>query len=78
MSKREKLIAKIKNNPKAVRFETLQKLLLSEGFRESQKNRGSSHYTYTRGKDRTTVVRETPINEFYVKRVLGLIGKRED
>lgn len=33
MSKEEKLIKELENNPKNVRFEILEKLLVSNGFR---------------------------------------------
>ncbi|AFK87253.1 MULTISPECIES: hypothetical protein [Thermoanaerobacterium] len=46
MSKKEKLIEKIKNNPKTVRFEEIDKILLDVGFVRTQPSKGSSHYTY--------------------------------
>ncbi len=45
MSKRDKLLKKLRNNPQNVKFETIQKLLLSFGFKERQPKGGSSHYT---------------------------------
>ena len=36
MSKLEKLLQRIKNNPRTVRFEEIEKLLLRRGFNESQ------------------------------------------
>jgi len=49
MSKLEKLLQKIKNNPKQVRFEELDKILTRAGFEKRQPKGGSSHYYYTKG-----------------------------
>ena len=46
MSKLEKLLQRIKNNPKTVRFEELDKILLSADYERAQPRGGSSHYTY--------------------------------
>ena len=45
--KKEKILDRIKNNPKAVRFEELKKVLTDTGFSERQPKGGSSHYIYT-------------------------------
>jgi len=47
MSKRQKLIEKIKDSPKKIRFEELDKVLLSAGFQRRQPSKGSSHFIYT-------------------------------
>ena len=81
MSKREKLLAKIKNNPNNVRFETIQDILLFFGFKERQPSSGSSHYTYTYKSTIITIPRHKPLKKVYVTRViqileeLGLIEK---
>ncbi len=49
MSKLEKLLQKIKNNPKQVRFDELDKILTRSGFTRRQPRSGSSHYYYTKG-----------------------------
>lgn len=77
MTKHEKLIRKIRNNPTDVNFETLQKLLLEYGFKERQPKGGSSHYTYTRGDTIITVPRHKPVNKIYVKQVIKLIDDIE-
>ena len=46
MSKWEKLIARIRNNPKAVSFEEVAKVLESIGYEKRQPRSGSSHWTF--------------------------------
>ena len=58
MSKKAKLLAKIRNNPRAVRFEELVKLLEWYGF-ELKRVRGS-HHSFVRGHYHLTVPRRTP------------------
>ena len=76
MSKLEKLLQRIKNNPKTVRFEELDKILRREGYMPSQPRGGSSHYTYKKlGGRSLTVPRQLPyVNECYVRDVLEAIG----
>lgn len=73
MSKREKLICKLKNNPKNARFEELQTLLLNFKFEERQPGGGSSHYTYTYGSYVLTIPKDKPVNFVYVKKVIKAI-----
>jgi len=42
--KKEKIFDRIRNNPKAVRFEELKKVLTDVGLAERQPKGGSSHY----------------------------------
>ncbi len=63
MTKKEKLLQKIKNNPKSVRFQEMDKILREVGFERRQPSRGSSHYTYNY-KDKTLTV---PYNRPFVK-----------
>ena len=76
MSKLEKLLQRIKNNPKTVRFEELDKILTREGYERRQPGGGSSHYTYKKSGNRSlTVPRQTPyVNECYVINVLEELG----
>ena len=68
MSKLEKLLQKIKNNPKQVRFEELDRILINEGFNKRQPGGGSSHYIYSKGRIRLTIpLRKPYILEAYVK-----------
>lgn len=80
MSKLEKLLEKIKNNPKQVRFEELDKLLIRSGFERRQPRGGSSHYTYIKGTARITVPFSQPhIGETYVKLVIKILeGEKND
>jgi len=48
VGKLEKLLQKIKNNPKQVRFDELDKILTRAGFERRQPRGGSSHYYYTK------------------------------
>lgn len=74
VSQYDKLIEKIKNNPKSVNFEDLRKILLKEGFQERQSRKGSSHYIYTKESDMLTIPKDHPLNEIYVKQALQILG----
>ncbi|NPV73186.1 MAG: addiction module toxin, HicA family [Pelotomaculum sp.] len=74
MGKLEKLLQKIKNNPKQVRFEELDKILIRAGFTKRQPRKGSSHYTYTKGSARITVPFNQPhIDSAYVKLAIKVL-----
>ena len=45
--KKEKVINRIRNNPKAVRFEELKNVLTDAGFLERHPKGGTSQYTIT-------------------------------
>ena len=72
MSKLEKLLQRIKNNPKTVRFEELDKILSNAGYEYAQPRRGSSHYTYRKqGKIPITIPYQRPfVHEVYVRKVV--------
>lgn len=73
MSKRDKLIAKIKNNPKNVDFQVLKKLLEEKGY--GGDNRGGSHWVFRKeGYDSITIPYKRPIKIIYVKKVLDILG----
>lgn len=78
MSKRDKQLQTIRNNPKNVKFETIRKILLTHGFSESTPSGGSSHYTYSKGLYRVTVVKNKPVNSVYIKRAIEIIDMLED
>ncbi len=46
MTKKDKELKRIKNNPKDVQFANLRKVLDDAGFKERQPKGGSSHYIY--------------------------------
>jgi len=74
MSRREKLLAKIRNNPKAVRFEELTSLLDWYGF-EQRRSRGS-HYSYRRGHHNLIVARHKPyVHSQTVKEALRILDE---
>lgn len=75
MSKREKLIAKLRNNPNNVSFETLQKLLLNDGFEIRQPRKGSSHYHFKKGEKNISIPKHKPVKMIYTKMVLRLLGE---
>ena len=72
MSQLEKLLQRIHNNPKTVRFEELAKILLKNGYECAQSRRGSSHYTYRKeGKYPITIPKNAPyVKECYVRQVI--------
>ena len=46
MTKKAKLLERVKNSPKDAKFSEVQKLLKEAGFMERQPKGGSSHYIY--------------------------------
>lgn len=76
MSKLEKLLQRIKNNPKTVRFEELDKILVNAEYERTQPRGGSSHYTYKKPGSRSlTIPRQIPyVKECYVRDVLEEMG----
>jgi hypothetical protein len=76
MGKADKLLEKVRNNPKAVAFADLDKLLSQLGFQCRQPRSGSSHYVYTFGALRLTVPYKRPhVKEIYVKEALRVIDQ---
>ena len=74
MSKLEKLLERIRNNPKNVRFEELDKILIHYGFTKRQSSGGSSHYYYTKGEKLLSVPFHKPhIKVIYVERAIELL-----
>ena len=75
MSKDDKLIKDLQNNPKNVRFETLEKILLSRGF-ALQSVKGS-HHNFVKNGYLVTLPRHKPMKIFYVKLVLKSIEEQK-
>lgn len=74
MSHYKKLYEKIKNNPKNVRFEDIDKLLTNVGG-FSRRNSGSSHFFYSHPDlkeitDYVNIPYNKPIKERYIKKAL--------
>jgi len=77
MSKRDKLLQEMHNNPRDIRFETIQKVLTNHGFSETSPGSGSSHYTYHKDIYRITVPKSNPVNQIYIKQILRILEKLE-
>jgi len=80
LSQIEKLLQRIKNSPKTVRFEELDKVLRKSGFKCRQPNGGSSHHTYTKpGMPLILTVphKEPYVKEFYVKQVIKALEEQD-
>ncbi|EGD52323.1 HicA toxin of toxin-antitoxin [Thermoanaerobacter thermohydrosulfuricus] len=76
MSQIKKLYKKIKENPKNVRFEEIDKILKYFGFEAREPGSGSSHITYSHAdlEDILTIPKGRPhIKAVYVKKALKLI-----
>lgn len=79
MSRREKLLEKLKSNPQKIRFEEVDKVLLSTGFTKRQPRRGSSHFTYTLNDIMITIPYKKPyIKSRYIREVVDLLDKLDD
>ncbi len=74
MTKREKRLAKMRSNPKNVRFDDLDRVLRDYGFERRQPGGGSSHHFYFLGDNRLTIPMKRPfVKTVYVKRVLSML-----
>ena len=71
MSKKDKLIRELTQNPLNGRLKTLKILLEKEGY--SASNNGSSHWQFRKaGKDTITILYKRLVKPIYVKIVLKL------
>lgn len=76
MSKDDKLIKDLENNPKNVRFETLKKLLENAGYVAT--NNRSSHWQFRKpGRDLVTIPRQRPMKVIYVIEALKALKKEK-
>ncbi|MFV0482092.1 MAG: type II toxin-antitoxin system HicA family toxin [Campylobacteraceae bacterium] len=72
MSKYDKLLEKIKNNPKNIDFDTIKKLLEKNGYECF--NTGGSHYVFRKkSKESIAIPYNKPIKAIYVKQVLKVL-----
>ena len=79
MSKREKRLEKIRQNPKNVRFDDLDRVLQDQGFERTQPRGGSSHYVYVHGEQVITVPYKRPfVKTVYVKEALKLLDENDE
>lgn len=79
MSIWEKLIARIRNNPKTVSFDEVEKILLRFGYCRRQPGSGSSHYIFRKqGCPIITIPKNEPyVKEMYVKLVIEALAMLE-
>jgi predicted RNA binding protein YcfA (HicA-like mRNA interferase family) len=78
MSKWDKLIARICNLSKDLRFTQLQKVLETYGYRMDAPRSRSSHYTFRKqGKSPITIPKHEPIKKVYVEMVRKVVESEE-
>ncbi len=81
MTKKSKLLERIRNNLKDAKFSEVRKLLINSGFSERQPKGGSSHYVfYHESLDRiVTLTKESKkLPEYQVKDALRVLQRVED
>ena len=79
MSKFEKLLQRIKNLDKGLRFDEVKKVLLSYGYEFRFPHGGSSHATFHKdGYDSITIPTHEPIKKIYILLVKEIIERIED
>ena len=73
MSKKDKLIQNIKNNPKNVDFKTIKNLLENFGYKAF--NTGGSHFVFRqKDKEPITIPHKKPVKTIYIKQILKILG----
>ena len=78
MSKWDKLLSKITQLSREVRFDELRKILESYGYTMSAPRSGSSHYTFRKaGRNPITIPKHEPIKTVYVRMVKEIIESEE-
>jgi len=83
MSKAEKALLKIRQNPKSVRFEEIDKVLNLYGFERRQSRKGTSHYVYILKTEhkfyRVTIPFKRPfVKKVYIQQALEIIDEVEE
>lgn len=74
MSKWDKLLMRISNLSKDIRFDELRKVMESYGYKMSMPRSGSSHYTFRKpGCKPITIPRHEPIKKVYVEMVKEIV-----
>ncbi|MED4887778.1 type II toxin-antitoxin system HicA family toxin [Lysinibacillus fusiformis] len=74
MAKIEKIIKKMKNQPKGITFAEIKKVLVHNGYEEIR-IRGSHHHFRNEQGLVTTIKRENPVDIQAVEDVLNRIGE---
>ncbi len=80
MSKQDKLIQKLRQNPKNIRFEEIDNILSWYDFERRQASKGTSHYVYTlvtaHKSYRLTIPFKRPfIKKFYIQDALEILDE---
>lgn len=79
MSKWDKLIEKIHNLSKDIRFDELRKVLESYGYVMNAPRGGSSHYTFRKsGCSPITIPKHEPIKKVYVEMVREIVERESE
>lgn len=80
MSRRAKLLAAARNNPRDVSFEDLRKLLEDAGCVCRQSSSGGSHYVFTHSvvQKQLSIPRSRPVKKVYVDIALRWIDEIEE
>ena len=74
MSKWDKLLMRISNLSKDIRFDELRKVMESYGYKMNAPSSGSSHYTFRKsGCQPITIPRHEPIKKVYVEMVKEIV-----
>ena len=74
MSKWDKLLMRISNLSKDIRFDELRKVMESYGYKMNAPRNGSSHYTFRKpGCQPITIPRHEPIKKVYVEMVKEIV-----
>ena len=74
MSKWDKLLMRISNLSKDIRFDELRKVMESSGYKMNAPRSGSSHYTFRKpGCQPITIPRHEPIKKVYVEMVKEIV-----
>ena len=74
MSRWDKLLDRITQLSKDVRFDELRRILESYGYKMNSPRGGSSHYTFRKpGKGPITIPKHEPIKTVYVRMVREII-----
>ena len=74
MSKWDKLLMRISNLSKDIRFDELRKVMESYGYKMNAPRSGISHYTFRKpGCQPITIPRHEPIKKVYVEMVKEIV-----
>ena len=79
LSKWEKLLSRIKELSKDVRFDELKKILEGYGYKGKKPRSGSGHWTFRKqGKPPITIPENEPIKHIYIKLIKEIVESEEE